>query len=67
MAVDDSGVSLDYPELVPLTDVELGSLAPIIRDLMKETGIPVQAHRVAAGEARFLDPNDDVQDAHRPK
>ncbi|QPB24246.1 hypothetical protein [Rhizobium sp. 007] len=51
LAVDDSGVSVDYPELVSLTNVELGSLAPII----------------AVGEARFLDPNDDVQDAHRPK
>ncbi|MFA1624258.1 hypothetical protein ACDY96_15880 [Rhizobium mongolense] len=67
LAVDDTGVSVDYPELVSLTDLELGTLAPILRDLMKETGIPVQAHRVAVGEARFLDPNDDVQDAHRPK
>ncbi|MEX2697058.1 hypothetical protein [Rhizobium mongolense] len=67
LAVDDTGVSVDYPELVLLTDLELGTLAPILRDVMKETGIPVQAHRVAVGEARFLDPNDDVQDAHRPK
>jgi len=47
LMADDSGVSIAYPELVALTDEDLGSLAPIMRDITKETGIPVHARRVA--------------------
>ncbi|MGR9060151.1 hypothetical protein ACU8NH_30465 (plasmid) [Rhizobium leguminosarum] len=41
----DSGVDIDYPELVALTEDELGSLAQIIKDITRETGIPVHAVR----------------------
>lgn len=46
LMADDSGASIAYPELVSLTDEELGSLAPILRDIADETGIPVHARRV---------------------
>lgn len=43
LAVDDTGVHIDYPKLVPLTDEELGSLAPLMRDIMRQTGIAIHA------------------------
>ncbi|OWO90036.1 hypothetical protein B5E41_29055 [Rhizobium esperanzae] len=43
---DYTGVDIDYPELIALTD-ELGSLAPIIKDITRETGIAVNASRVS--------------------
>ena len=46
LTADDSGVDIDYPELVALTEDELGSLAQIIKDITRETGIPVHAARV---------------------
>lgn len=46
LTTDLTGVDIDYPELVALTVDELGSLAPIIKDIMRETGIAVNASRV---------------------
>ncbi|SSC72081.1 unnamed protein product [Ciceribacter sp. T2.26MG-112.2] len=46
LTADYTGVDIDYPELVPLTDDELGSIAPIIKDLTSETGIAVNASRI---------------------
>jgi len=46
LTADHSGVDIDYPELVALTEDELGSLAQIIKDITWETGIPVHAARV---------------------
>lgn len=46
LTADLTGVDIDYPELVALTDNELGSLAPIIKDITRETGIAVNASRV---------------------
>lgn len=40
------GVEIDYPELVALTETELGSLAAITRDIRQETGISTHAARV---------------------
>lgn len=45
LAADDSGVDIDYPELVALTEDELGSLASIAKDITSATGIPVYAVR----------------------
>ncbi|MBB4192992.1 hypothetical protein GGE45_001578 [Rhizobium aethiopicum] len=45
-AADDTGVETNYPKLVALIEDELGSLAPIIKDIMRETGIPINAGRV---------------------
>lgn len=45
LAADYGGVEIDYPTLVPLTEQELGSLAPIIKNIVRETGIPVRAAR----------------------
>lgn len=45
VAVDDTGVHVDYPELVALTNEELGSLAPLMRDIVRETGIAIHARR----------------------
>ena len=45
LTADYTGVDVDYPDLVPLTDDELGSLAPIIKDIERETGIDIQAAR----------------------
>lgn len=45
LTADNSGVDIDYPELVGLTEDELGSLAQIIMDIRRETGIPVHAAR----------------------
>jgi hypothetical protein len=50
LAADYAGVEIDYPEMVTLTEDELGSLAPVIKDIARETGIPVHAAR--AGRAR---------------
>lgn len=47
LTADYTGVDIDYPELVPLTDDELGSLAPIIKDITSETGIAVNASRAS--------------------
>ncbi|OCP37432.1 hypothetical protein [Ensifer sp. LC163] len=65
LMVDDSGVYVDYPELIVLTDEELGALAPIMRDITEETGIPVRAGRAIHGETRRLHPDYAVQDKHR--
>ncbi len=45
LTADYTGVEIDYPELVPLTEQELGSLAPILKELTAETGIAVHAAR----------------------
>jgi len=45
LTADYTGVDLDYPELVSLTEDELGSLAPIIEDITRETGIGIYAAR----------------------
>jgi hypothetical protein len=45
VAADDDGVEADYPELIALSEEELGSLAPIIKNITQETGIPVHAAR----------------------
>lgn len=46
LTADLTGVDIDYPGLVALTVDELGSLAPIIKDITRETGIAVNASRV---------------------
>ena len=46
LAVDNTSVYVDYPELIPLTDEELGSLAPLLRDIEHQTGIAI--HPVAS-------------------
>ena len=45
LTADDTGVDLAYPDLVSLTEDELGSLAPILKDITRETGIDVRAAR----------------------
>lgn len=57
LLVDDSGVYVDYPELVTLGSEELGSLAPIILAIRRETGLAIRAGRVEEGQIRFLHPN----------
>ncbi|MBB2755509.1 UNVERIFIED_ORG: hypothetical protein GGI57_006253 [Rhizobium aethiopicum] len=47
LTADYTGVDIDYPELIALTDDELGSLALIIKDITRETGIAVSASRVS--------------------
>ncbi|MBB2687777.1 UNVERIFIED_ORG: hypothetical protein GGD47_005420 [Rhizobium etli] len=46
LTADYTGVDIEYPELVTLTNDELGSLAPIIRGITRETGVAVNAGRV---------------------
>jgi hypothetical protein len=46
LTADDTGVSVNYPIAEPMSDVELGSLASIIRDLIWQTGVDVSAHRI---------------------
>lgn len=43
---DYTGVDIDYPSLVALSETELGSLAAIVRDIRRETGIVIHAARV---------------------
>jgi hypothetical protein len=57
LSVDETGVYVDYPAMASLTENELGSLAPIIRDIVWETGIGVRARRAVDGQTRFLHPN----------
>ncbi|MBB2842482.1 UNVERIFIED_ORG: hypothetical protein GGE64_006278, partial [Rhizobium etli] len=47
LTADYTGVDIDYPELIALTDAELGSLAPIVKDITRETGIAVRASSVS--------------------
>lgn len=47
LTADYTGVDIDYPELIALTDDELGSLAPIITAITRETGIAVNASRIS--------------------
>ncbi|MBY3101300.1 hypothetical protein HFO69_26925 [Rhizobium laguerreae] len=56
LTADDSGVDIDYPSLVALTEDELGSLGSIIDDIVRETGIPVHANRIV-----------DAQDIRQPQ
>jgi len=44
LAVDDSGVDINFPELVSLSE-ELGSLAQIIKDIRLATAITIYAGR----------------------
>ncbi len=61
LAVDDTGVHADYPELVALTDEELGSLAPLMRDIVRQTGIAIHARRLVDAEPDLLHPIQDNQ------
>jgi hypothetical protein len=45
LAADHTGVDINYPEFVALPRDEFGSLAPILKDLVRETGISVDAAR----------------------
>ena len=47
LTADDTGVEIDYPELIALTDDEIGSLALIITAITRETGIPVNASHIS--------------------
>ncbi|MBB3302268.1 hypothetical protein FHT72_005917 [Rhizobium sp. BK077] len=47
LTADHTGVDIDFPGLIALTADELGSLAPIIKDITRETGIAVNASRVS--------------------
>ncbi|TCN28635.1 hypothetical protein EV184_11216 [Sinorhizobium americanum] len=47
LTADYTGVDIDFPELIALADDELGSLAPIIKDITRQTGIAVNASRVS--------------------
>ncbi|WP_105385188.1 hypothetical protein [Neorhizobium alkalisoli] len=62
LAVDNTGVDIDYPELVPLTDEELGSLAPVMRGIVRQTGIAIHARRFIGAEPDLLQPIQDTQD-----
>ncbi|TBD04595.1 hypothetical protein ELH21_09405 [Rhizobium leguminosarum] len=57
LMVDDTGVHVDYPDLVLLDDQELGSLAPIVLAIRKETGLAIRAGRVDHGHIRLLHPD----------
>ncbi|MBY5551311.1 hypothetical protein HFO61_31735 [Rhizobium leguminosarum] len=57
VTVDDSGVYVDYPDLLPLGSEELGALAPIILTIRMETGLAVRAGRVEDGHIRLLHPD----------
>ncbi|KQW26341.1 hypothetical protein ASE36_20360 [Rhizobium sp. Root274] len=46
LTADYTGVDIGYPEMVALTVDEFGSLAPIIKNIKRETGITVNASRV---------------------
>lgn len=46
LSADCDGVVIDYPKAIPLTETELGSLAPIIRGIEEDTGICITATRV---------------------
>ncbi|MBY3280360.1 hypothetical protein [Rhizobium laguerreae] len=45
VAADDDGVEVNYPELIAMSEEELGTLAPIIKGITQKTGIPVHAVR----------------------
>ncbi|MBY3448072.1 hypothetical protein, partial [Rhizobium laguerreae] len=45
LTADDGGVEVNFPTLVRLTDDELGTLAPIVKQITQKTGIPVHAVR----------------------
>ncbi|ARQ13565.1 hypothetical protein NXC12_PD00479 (plasmid) [Rhizobium etli] len=47
-STDCDGAEMDYPGLVALGETELGSLAAIIRDIHRETGIAIHAARIIA-------------------
>ncbi len=47
LTADYTGVDIDCPELIALTDDELGSLGPIITAITRETGIPVNASHIS--------------------
>ncbi|NEK34784.1 hypothetical protein [Rhizobium leguminosarum] len=65
LMVDDTGVHVDYPDLVLLDDQELGSLAPIVRAIRRETGLAIRADRVDHGHIRLLHPDSAVHGVRR--
>ncbi|MBA9035972.1 hypothetical protein [Rhizobium leguminosarum] len=65
VAVDDTGDHIDYPELIPLTEDELGSLAPLVRDIVRETGIAIHARRLRGAEQKLQLPIQAMQDLPR--
>ncbi|EJB02306.1 hypothetical protein Rleg9DRAFT_7341 [Rhizobium leguminosarum bv. trifolii WSM597] len=46
LSADCDGIEISYPTLVPLTDDELGALAPIIHAIRGEAGIGLSIARV---------------------
>jgi hypothetical protein len=62
LAADYTGVEIDYPTLLSLTEQELGSLAPLIRDIGQQTGIAIHARRLVDAEPGRLHPIQDLQD-----
>lgn len=46
LSADCDGVEISYPSLVPLTDDELGTLAPIVRSIRSEAGVDISIARV---------------------
>jgi hypothetical protein len=46
LAADCDGIEISYPATVSVSDTEIGSLATIIRDIARETGIAISIARV---------------------
>ncbi|WP_042118433.1 hypothetical protein [Rhizobium etli] len=57
LTADDGGVHIEYPTLISLGDEELGSLAPIILAITKETGLTIRAGRIDYGMGKVFRPN----------
>ncbi|NKN16406.1 hypothetical protein [Rhizobium laguerreae] len=49
LTADDNGIDIAYPELLALTEEQLGSLVPIVEEITRQTGIPVHAAHVVCG------------------
>ncbi|MBY3168834.1 MULTISPECIES: hypothetical protein [Rhizobium] len=53
LTADDNGIDIAYPELLALTEEQLGSLVPIVEEITRQTGIPVHAaHAVCGGPSQ---------------
>jgi hypothetical protein len=49
LSADCDGIEISYPTTESVSDAEIGPLATIIRDIVRETGIAISVARVVYG------------------
>ncbi|EJT04982.1 hypothetical protein [Rhizobium sp. CCGE 510] len=61
LAADNTGVYVEYPTLVSLSNEALGSLAPIVLAITTQTGLAIRAAHIDDGRPEVLQPSHAVR------